>query len=523
MLLALAFTASMVQLPPKPPELPREFRGVWVATVDNIDWPSKRTLSTGEQQHEMVRLLDKAALLHFNAIILQVRPSADALYDSKIEPWSEFLTGRQGKRPSPSYDPLELWVKEAHKRGLELHAWFNPYRALHPAQKGPVASNDICKTNPEVVKKYGPFLWMDPGEPLVQARTLDVILDVVKRYDIDGVHIDDYFYPYREKDPKTGEYIDFPDNASWGRYLNDGGTLNRGDWRRRNVDQFIERLYKAIKKEKRWVKFGISPFGIYRPGVPETIKANVDQYADLYADALKWFREGWCDYFAPQLYWKISQTPQAFPTLLEWWAANNPSGRHLWPGLYTSRLFDGSPTWPASEIVDQIRLTRHTPGAEGTIQFSMVAMLHDSGGIDQALSKAFATPAFVPASPWLGDRAPSPLNIEISPQDTVLWRSTPTRFATSALINGAWTAWTPCESTSMKVPAGADWVAVIAIDRAGQASPPAEIKVRAKAVIRSEHASPLPDGVFLRNCRNTKRLQAESPLERRLSYFAVGR
>jgi uncharacterized lipoprotein YddW (UPF0748 family) len=182
-----------------PPKPEREFRGVWIATVDNIDWPSKKDLSTAEQKAELIVLLDRAAKLKLNAVIFQVRPQCDALYASQFEPWSEFLTSQMGKAPSPFWDPLAFVIAEAHKRGLELHAWFNPYRALHPAAKGPVSANHISKAKPQLVRSYGKYLWLDPGEREVQEHSLAVVMDVVKRYDVDGIHFDDYFYPYPEK------------------------------------------------------------------------------------------------------------------------------------------------------------------------------------------------------------------------------------------------------------------------------------------------------------------------------------
>lgn len=393
---------------PTPPPVPKaEFRGVWVATVDNIDWPSKRGIATDQAKTELVKILEKCKELNLNAVVFQVRPSTDALYESKIEPWSEYLTGQQGKAPDPYWDPLAFAVEEAHKRGIELHCWFNPYRSLHPAQKGPVAANHLSKTNPSVVKQYGRYLWMDPGEPAVQRRSLEVMIDVVRRYDVDGVHIDDYFYPYKEKGP-DGKLLDFPDDQSFGRYEKAGGKLSRDDWRRKNVDEFIERLYGEIKKTKKWVKFGISPFGIYRPGVPEGIKAGVDQYADLYADALKWYQKGWCDYYTPQLYWPIKQTPQAYGVLLKWWSENNPAGRHFWPGNFTGRTNPGDGNWPSQEVIDQINLTRSETGAGGNVHFSMKAFMQDFNGIASALKKGpYKDPALVPASPWLGSKKPA--------------------------------------------------------------------------------------------------------------------
>ena len=385
---------------------PREFRGVWVATVDNIDWPSKRTLTTDQQKAEMIRILDVAESLNLNAIVFQVRPSCDALYESKIEPWSEYLTNKQGQAPNPRYDPLAFAVAEAHKRGMELHCWFNPYRAKHPAAKGDLAPNHIRNTNPKLAKEYGRYLWLDPGEPEVQQRSLDVMLDVVKRYDIDGVHIDDYFYPYAEKDAK-GNLIPFPDQDSYLSYRNRGGTMALGDWRRNNVDTFVKRLYDGIKKTKKWVKFGISPFGIYRPNIPEGIKAGVDQYDSLYADCLKWFRNGWCDYFTPQLYWPIKQTPQSYPVLLNWWASQNVMGRHLWPGNFTGRVRTDDGNWPPQEIVDQIDLTRKAK-AGGNVHFSMRVFLLNAQKLNDVLKAGpYKEKALVPESPWLGKKPAS--------------------------------------------------------------------------------------------------------------------
>lgn len=391
----------------------REFRGVWVATVGNIDWPSKAGLSADQQQSEMRAILDRCVALHLNAVILQVRTACDALYPSKLEPWSGVLSGRQGTPPEPYYDPLALWVAEAHRRGLELHAWFNPFRVSVPgATSSPAAANHVSRTRPELVKQYGEFQWLDPGEPAAREISTRVILDVVRRYDVDGVHIDDYFYPY----PKKG--IEFPDGPSWSRYVRAGGRLSRGDWRRANLDLFIERLYRDIKYTKPWVKFGISPFGIYRPGEPRGVR-GFDQYDGLYADVKKWWNSGWCDYLSPQLYWKISSPGQPFAVLLAWWAEQNFKGRNLWPGIYTGRIVgtstrpattrrNSSNAWAASEIIDQIEATRRQTAASGEVHFSMKTLMADRGGIDEALEDGpYATAALVPASPWLGWSAPA--------------------------------------------------------------------------------------------------------------------
>lgn len=400
----LTFAGGGGEIMKNPPNPPREFRGVWVATVANIDWPSKKGLSTSEQKAELIAILDKAVELNLNAIIFQVRPMCDALYESKYEPWSAFLTGQMGKPPEPYYDPLAFLIEEGHKRGLEIHAWFNPYRAHHPTDTSPIAPNHISKTHPELVKKYGKYLWLDPGEKAVQDYSLNVILDVVKRYDVDGVHLDDYFYPYKEKD-KNGNIIDFPDDASWKKYKASGGKLSRADWRRDNVNRFIERLYKSVKAEKPWVKVGISPFGIWRPGYPEGV-TGFDQYEGLYADARLWLQKGWVDYFTPQLYWKISSPGQPYKDLLKWWVEQNKMGRHIWPGNFTSK-------WDAEEIVNQIKATRKQKGATGNIHFSMKAFMENRGNICQKIKEVYNEPALVPPCPWLEDRPPAKPTIDV--------------------------------------------------------------------------------------------------------------
>jgi uncharacterized lipoprotein YddW (UPF0748 family) len=395
----------------EPPPVAREFRGAWIATVANIDWPTKPGLPVEEQQEELIKLLDLAVELNLNAVVLQVRPACDALYKSKLEPWSPYLTGKMGEAPDPEYDPLEFAVAESHKRGLELHAWFNPYRALHPNMKGRVSENHISRTHPELVREYGDYLWLDPGEPGAVDHSLAVILDVVRRYDVDAVHFDDYFYPYPIND-ENGERVDFPDDASWQKYLDgrDGKEpMSRDDWRRANVDNLLQRLSDGIHAEKPWVRFGVSPFGIYRPGHPESIQ-GFDAYENLYADSLKWFRDGTVDYFSPQLYWPIEQQAQSYPVLLKWWQEQNAQGRNLWPGNFTSRVDDGSKTeWKAGEVVRQIEATRAQPGAGGNIHFSIKALAADRDGVATKLKQGvYAEPALVPASPWLAEETPVP-------------------------------------------------------------------------------------------------------------------
>jgi uncharacterized lipoprotein YddW (UPF0748 family) len=386
--------------------LPREVRGVWVATVSNMDWPSSRTAPVAQQQAELRALFDRAQELKLNAVIFQVRPAADALYQSAIEPWSEFLTGTQGKAPDPVWDPLAFAITEAHARGLELHAWFNPYRAGFVRGRSPAAATHIRTTDPTLVKRYGSYWWMDPGEAAVRARTVRVILDVVKRYDIDGVHLDDYFYPYPERDSR-GRELPFPDAPSWAKYRAKGGTLTRDEWRRENVNALVRELDVAIHAAKPHVRFGISPFGIWRPGFPASVR-GFDAYDKIYADARKWLREGWVDYFTPQLYWPTTKVGQAYPVLLDWWASENIMQRHLWPGNYSSRAGQrGASAFPVSDLVEQIRLTRLQPGATGNVHFSMISFLKNQAGMnDTLLVGPYATPALPPATPWL--KAPPP-------------------------------------------------------------------------------------------------------------------
>ncbi|AGA28910.1 hypothetical protein Sinac_4739 [Singulisphaera acidiphila DSM 18658] len=393
----------------QPPPLPREFRAAWVATVANIDWPSKPGLSTEVQKREAIAILDRARDMNLNAIVLQIRTSADALYDSKLETWSAFLTGEQGKRPSPYYDPLQFWIEEAHQRGLQLHAWFNPFRARLQGVKYKESADHISKTRPDLTKEYGGFLWLDPGEPEAREHTLRVFMDVVKRYDVDGIHVDDYFYPYPIIDPanpKSNKELDFPDDASWKKYQDSGGKLERGDWRRDNMNQLIERIYQGIKAEKPSVLFGISPFGVPRPGQPKGV-VGFDQYEKLYADTVLWLNKGWCDYFAPQLYWKIDAPGQPFRPLLNHWVQENKSKRHIWPGLTSSRIGNGERSYAPEELLGQVEIIRQTPGATGEIFFSMRSLMENKRDFSDSLKKGlYHEPALIPASPWLQLPAP---------------------------------------------------------------------------------------------------------------------
>ena len=388
------------------PEVPREFRAIWIATVSNIDWPSRPGLSAFEQQTELLAILNRAVKLNMNAIVLQVRPATDALYRSDLEPWTEYLTGQMGRPPEPYYDPLTFAVEESHKRGLELHAWFNPYRSRHPSAKSEISQDHLNNKRPALVRKYGRHLWLDPGDTAVRRHSVRVIADVVKRYDVDGIHFDDYFYPYKERD-SANAIIDFPDSVTYAAYVKSGGKLERDDWRRNNVDTFIREVYRSIKSTKPWVKFGISPFGVWRAGVPETIK-GFDAYSELYADSKKWINEGWVDYFTPQLYWPIARQDVAYPVLLNWWVSQNTKQRNMWPGNFTSRVGGtGENAWPVKEILDQISVTRLQDGATGNVHFSARVFMQNRDSINEKLlAGPYAGPALVPPSPWLDSIAP---------------------------------------------------------------------------------------------------------------------
>ena len=377
------------------PKVEREFRAAWIATVDNIDFPTKRTLTGDEQKAELISALDLAKRLRLNAIIFQVRPAADAVYASKLEPWSEYLTGQMGK--SQAFDPLEFIVTEAHKRGILVHAWFNPYRAYHPSAKT-MSDSHISKTNPGIVRQYGRYMWLDPTDEAAKKHSLNVIADVVRRYDIDGVHFDDYFYPYAEKDA-AGNNIDFPDNANWEKYKASGGKLDRSDWRRMHVNDFIESVGREVKKIKPQVMYGISPFGIWQP-MPDRQIVGFNAYAELYADSRKWLQDGTVDYLAPQLYWETGRPNLSFPVLLDWWKEQNTKHRHIWPGLATYRI--GRPGYDAEMIASQIRVTRKDPLTLGSIHFSFKSLRNDLGGIQEKLrDSVYTRDAIIPASPWM--------------------------------------------------------------------------------------------------------------------------
>ena len=477
-MLVLALLLASTLQTQDPPPVAREFRAVWVATVANIDWPSKPGLSTWQQQQELLAILNRVTELRMNAVLFHVRPGGDALYVSKYEPWSQYITGRQGRAPEPPWDPLGFAVTEAHKRGLELHAWFNPYRALGTRDTEAAARTHVSRTNPSLVLQYDGFSWMDPGDAEVRRRTIRVMVDVVKRYDVDGVHIDDYFYPYPVNDAQ-GKKVDFPDSLTYARYRKGGGKLARDDWRRRNVDLMVEAMFKAVRAAKPWVKVGISPFGIWRPGNPAQI-TGFDAYSEIYADSKKWLQAGWVDYFTPQLYWPIARAEQSYPVLLQWWVEQNTRHRHIWPGLATYRISDTPQAGdiPADEVLEEIRVTRATPGATGHVHFSMTALMLSPDSLNAKLAASvYDRPALVPATPWLGARQPTKpaVTLRTSPAGERVVLLTPAQgenvwlWTVRTYAEGAWTTEVlPGAARLHRLPSTApDRVQVTAVSRTG--------------------------------------------------------
>jgi uncharacterized lipoprotein YddW (UPF0748 family) len=522
MLVAVSLPAALVAQP-LPPPIMREFRAAWVSPTEGGDWPSRPGLSIEEQKAELREVLDRAQRDGLNAVVLHVRTAADALYPSKKVPWSRYLLGRDGTASElEGYDPLALAIQEAHARGLQLHVWFNPFRAMPPDDLGRPAPGHITRTHPQWIVHYGKATWIDPGIPPARQAVLDAILDVVDRYDVDGVHIDDYFYPYLEQATITRVVrrgrkrrririsrrvtLRFNDDASWRRYGRAKGWTDRDAWRRANIDDFVKSLYQQVKAHKKYVLVGISPFGIWRPGYPQGI-TGLDSYAEIFADSRRWLKVGWLDYIAPQLYWPLDNYEQRFTRLDAWWRSENVLGRHVWPGLFTMRVGSRVDPWPASEIAQEVTALRDaragTTETLGHVHFRLRTFEQRLDGDtatfgDELHEEVYREPALPPASPWLGDAIPAapvlgtgPRGVEQSgspgdgepndphtaaaivatPGDTVSvrWWLVQTLGA-----NGQWSdRLLPARDEALALDyadiAGARWVAVTAISRTGVA------------------------------------------------------
>ena len=398
-------TQAQVAAPARTDAAPkREFRGVWVATVANIDWPSTPRLSTDKQKKELIDILEFDKQIGANAVMFQVRPAADAFYFKSHEPWSRWLTGKQGQAPDPVYDPLELAITEAHKRAIELHAWFNPYRATLDGNFAALSPQHITRIKPEWFFIYGGIKLFNPGIPEVRNYIVDVILNVVDNYDIDGVHMDDYFYPYRIAGQKINDADAF---KKYG-----GDFTNIDDWRRNNVNLLIKALSDSIHKHKPNMKFGISPMGIWanKSQNPEGSDTHGgDSYYELYADSRKWIKEGWIDYINPQLYWTFKYRLAAFENLLDWWS-DNTYGRHLYIGQAAYRINEiGSPGFKMpSQVPDQIKYLRSNPRVQGSVYFSQKSLLNNPLGFSDSLRRNYYKhPALPPVMLWLDSVPPN--------------------------------------------------------------------------------------------------------------------
>jgi uncharacterized lipoprotein YddW (UPF0748 family) len=387
----------------------REFRGVWIATVVNIDWPTSTKLTSDKQKQQLLDILNSHQQTGINAIMLQVRPAADAFYAKSREPWSKYLTGKQGQGPSPAYDPLEFAITEAHKRGMELHAWFNPYRATFDGNFAALSPQHITKIKPDWFFTYGGIKTFNPGLPEVRDYIVQVILDVVDNYDIDGVHMDDYFYPY----PIAGQKIN--DQDTYAKYGE--GYDNIKDWRRHNVDLLIKMIGDSVHAHDPNIKFGISPFGIWanKSQNEEGSETNGgSSYYENYADSREWIKQGWIDYINPQLYWPIGNRAAAFDKLLTWWS-NNTYGRHLYIGQAAYRINERKTLAFKSpdQLPSQITLMRNNPRVQGSVYFSSTSITNNPLGFTDSLrNNYYRYPALPPVMLWRDSVAPNPpLNV----------------------------------------------------------------------------------------------------------------
>ena len=370
----------------------QELRAVWVATVSNIDYPDRPTVSTDVQKSSFIKLLDMHQRNGMNAVVVQIRPATDAFYPSPLEPWSEWLTGVQGQPPVPYYDPLQFMISETHKRKMEFHAWMNPYRAVFNINNSSISATHITKIHPEWFVTYGDKKYFDPGNKDVQKHVTAVVQDVVSRYAVDAIHFDDYFYPYRIQGKE------FPDQSSFARYAQ---GMNIDDWRRSNTDSIIVMLSRVIKQENKKCQFGISPFGVWRNADKDprgsNTKAGQTNYDDLYADILLWLQKGWIDYVAPQLYWEIGHNLADYTTLIDWWSENT-YGKNCYIGLGIYRAGSNTAWKDKTQLPRQIQKLRNTPNINGMIFFSSRTFERNPNGWNDSLRlNYFSEPAMPPA------------------------------------------------------------------------------------------------------------------------------
>ncbi|MFE0346483.1 glycoside hydrolase family 10 protein [Streptomyces griseoluteus] len=373
----------------------REMRGVWLATVAGRDWPSRPGLPPEEQRAELIAHLDRAVADRLNTVIFQVRPTADALWPSPYEPWSEYLTGTQGR--DPGWDPLGTAVREAHARGLELHAWFNPYRIANHTDPGRLTPDHPARLHPEWVVPYGGKLYYNPGLPEVRRFVRVAMLDAVAKYPVDAVHFDDYFYPY----PVAGQTFD--DDTAFDAY--GGGFEDRAAWRRDNIDRLVREVAAGIRRVRPGTRFGISPFGVWRNAATDPrgsdTRAGVQTYDDLYADTRKWVREHWIDYIVPQIYWNIGFPAADYAKLLGWWAAEAAgTGTRLYVGeaLYKAGAAGQPPAWQdPAELSRHLTLADEYPQVRGHVFFGAQDVARDPlGAMARVVADHYRRPARPP-------------------------------------------------------------------------------------------------------------------------------
>ncbi len=362
----------------------REFRGIWIASVVNIDWPNNGKDTVEKQQKDFIKILEFYKKLHFNAVIVQIRTAGDALYPSRLAPWSRFLTGKEGVQPHPYYDPLAWMINESHQRGFEFHAWLNPYRATFDLDTGILDQTHDYHQHPEWMIKYGKKYYYNPGLPEIQQHLVSVINEVVQNYDIDAIHFDDYFYPYKIKDEV------FDDQLSYQRYGKPDQSIE--DWRRENVNTLIQDIHTNIKIQKPWVQFGISPFGVWRNKSKDPLGSDTEAgqttYDDLYADPIAWMQNGWIDYLAPQLYWSLNHPKASHRKLVHWWNKNNNNiNIYIGNGAYKVRNNSDNAWNKKKQLSKQIKLTRKTDSISGNIFFSAKSLLNKHNDITEQLSK----------------------------------------------------------------------------------------------------------------------------------------
>jgi uncharacterized lipoprotein YddW (UPF0748 family) len=402
LLLTLLLALGLPFLPQAQTLPPREVRAAWISTVENLDWPPRPGMRPREQRAALSGMLDSLRALGINTVFLQIRPASDAFYRSRLEPWSGWLQGRTGV--SPGYDPLRFASKACRKRGMELHAWFNPFRV---SQRGyPQAAKPqrtLARRQPQWLLSYGSALVVDPGIPEARDYIVSVVLDVARRYDLDGIHLDDYFYPYPL--PRQA----FPDTASFRRY---GNGMALGDWRRQNIDALIRGLSQELAHAKPLLKFGVSPFGVWRNQAQDPLgsptQAGMPSYDSIYADTRGWLRQGWIDYVVPQLYWSMDFKPAAFRPLLQWWASNS-FGRQVYAGHAAYKVMNNfDKAWQdPEELGRQLDWVReHRGQVQGSAFFRAKFLLEGPESIREALKRRYAAPALPPALPWKSGQAP---------------------------------------------------------------------------------------------------------------------